>query len=118
MTHPREADPLAPVLHLAEVELEAKLQEACERQEITRESTGELMRLEETLLEAARVAKQTVSLRRRIRTRTPDEGDEQPDSAEPARTASDLELTVPHSDETGASESSVREFTDERGATF
>jgi hypothetical protein len=114
MAHPREPDPLAPVLHLAEVELEARLHEACARQEVTTESTGELMRLEETLIEAARVAKQTVSLRRRIRTRTPTDTAVQ---TEPGPERRHDDTTAERDDATGA-ESSVRDLVDERGVQW
>ena len=50
-----------------EKELGHRLEEACAVQNVSAESTGELMRLEETLLDAAKVAKQAVSLRRRLR---------------------------------------------------
>jgi hypothetical protein len=61
-----EPDPLRPMLATVEVELEHRLAEACSHA-VTDESTAELMRLEETLSEAARAAKQAVSLRRRLR---------------------------------------------------
>lgn len=64
----QEPDPLRPMLTTVEVELERRLAEACQRSDISDESTAELMRLEETLLDAARAAKQAVSLRRRLRT--------------------------------------------------
>ena len=66
----QEPDPLRPMLETVEVELEHRLAEACARSDVADESTAELMRLEETLLDAARVAKQAVSLRRRLRTET------------------------------------------------
>lgn len=55
------------MLHDAESDLAQRLEEACAMHDVHDESTGELMRLEETLLEAARAAKQAVSVRRRIR---------------------------------------------------
>jgi hypothetical protein len=69
MTHPQEHDPLPPTLRAAEDELTQRLQEACSKMQVSEESTGELMRLEDTLLDAARAAKQAVSVRRRMRTR-------------------------------------------------
>lgn len=65
-----------------EKELGHRLEEACSAQNVSAESTGELMRLEETLLDAAKVAKQAVSLRRRLRSR--DESDTAPPAREPA----------------------------------
>ena len=67
MTHPREPEPLRPMLEATQSELTERLQEACGHA-VEGESTAELVRLEETLSEAARVAKQAVSLRRRLRT--------------------------------------------------
>ena len=67
MTHPHPGDPLRPMLREAETDLAERLEEACAKHDVSRETTGELMRLEETLLEAARAAKQAVSVRRRLR---------------------------------------------------
>ena len=67
MTHPREPDPLRPMLKTTESQLAERLEEACGH-DVRGESTAELMRLEETLSDAARAAKQAVSLRRRLRT--------------------------------------------------
>jgi hypothetical protein len=61
-------DPMRPALQLVERQLEQRLEEACSMRRVSEESTGELMRLEETLLEAARAAKHAVSVRRRLRT--------------------------------------------------
>src|SRR5688500_2037836 len=66
MTHPREPDPLRPMLKAAESQLAERLEEACSHERD--ESTAELVRLEEALSDAARAAKQAVSLRRRIST--------------------------------------------------
>jgi hypothetical protein len=56
------------MLRAAEADLADRLEEACAmRQDVSGETTAELMRLEETLLEAARAAKQAVSVRRRRR---------------------------------------------------
>ena len=74
----QEPDPLRPMLTTVEVELERRLAEACTKHDVSDESTAELMRLEETLLDAARVAKQAVSLRRRLRTES--EADDEPES--------------------------------------
>ena len=74
MTQPHDPDPMRPALNLVERELEQRLEEACALRNVSDESTGELMRLEETLIEAARAAKHAVSVRRRMRTLA--EGDE------------------------------------------
>lgn len=87
----QEPDPLRPMLQSVEGELERRLEEACARHEVHDESTAELMRLEETLLDAARVAKQAVSLRRRLRTETEaaENGDETDTAQERAPTPRD-----------------------------
>ena len=92
----QEPDPLRPMLNSVEGELERRLEEACARHDVHDESTAELMRLEETLLDAARVAKQAVSLRRRLRSETEaadDDADEAPEipetGAPPVRSAGD-----------------------------
>ena len=67
MTHPTEPEPLQPMLEEVEAELEQRLEKVCELSDVREESTGEYMRLEEQLLEAAQAAKQAFSLRRRLR---------------------------------------------------
>jgi hypothetical protein len=74
MTQPHDPDPMRPSLQLVERELEQRLEEACALRNVSDESTGELMRLEETLLDAARAAKHAVSVRRRLRMRAEEEG--------------------------------------------
>ena len=66
------SDPLGVALHQTEAELAEKLQEACEpaERDISDESTVEVARLSESLLAAARAAKDVVSLRKRRRGRT------------------------------------------------
>ncbi len=97
MTHPREPDPLRPMLDMTESQLAERLDEACSHG-IEGETTAELVRLEETLSEAARVAKQAVSLRRRLRT-----GHGQTDDR--ARSSS-------------PADSAVREFLDRHGTSW
>ena len=63
---PVTPEQLRPVLQAAEEELSDRLKQACENTAISEETTGELMRLEETLVDAAKAAKQAISLRRRI----------------------------------------------------
>ena len=74
MPSPRDPDPINTQLHETEVRLEQQLGEVCEMREVGGESTGEFIRLEEKLLEAAELAKQAFSLRRRRRLATDPEG--------------------------------------------
>ena len=67
MSMPQEPDPLTTQLHETEIRLEQQLDEVCEMKEVAEESTGQFIRLEEKLLEAAELAKQAFSLRRRRR---------------------------------------------------
>jgi hypothetical protein len=62
-----QSDPLAVALHHTEAELAEKLQEACvpEARDVSDESTAELAKLSDSLLAAARAAKDVVSLRHR-----------------------------------------------------
>ena len=61
------SDPLKPILREAETQLEARLAEVCRADPVGGETTGELMRLEDALRNAARAAKDMVSIRRRLR---------------------------------------------------
>lgn len=90
-----ENDPLRPMLREAEADLTQRLEEACSVRDVKDESTGELMRLEETLLEAARAAKQAVSVRRRLRTLGGGAGDADSDDG-----AGDDEADGPSADAT------------------
>ena len=108
MTQPvQEPDPLRPMLDTVEVELERRLEEACSMQGVAEESTGELMRLEETLLEAAQVAKQAVSLRRRMRTDTEVKGE-----------VSLADGPIPVSPPAAIPEAGVRELRDSKGVEW
>jgi len=60
------AHPLHPRLEQLEVRLESTLEEVCDDVSITDAETSELIRIEETLAYASEVAKQAISLRRRI----------------------------------------------------
>ena len=60
-----ESEPLRPALERAQSELDSHLAEACENHEAD-ESTGQLIRLEELLTDAAQAAKEAISIRRRI----------------------------------------------------
>ena len=125
MTHPHEPEPLRPMLQATESQLAERLDDAC-RHDVAGESTAELMRLEETLSEAARVAKQAVSLRRRLRTGHGAVPADSPDASE-AEAASDS--AVPRAERratqpddrplfSGDDDSAVREFLDRNGTTW
>ena len=64
-----QPDPIGLALQQTEAELAEKLQEACvpETREVSEESTAELAKLSDSLLAAARAAKDVVSLRKRKR---------------------------------------------------
>jgi hypothetical protein len=66
------SDPLGVALQQTQAELSEKLEEACEpaSRDLSDEPTGELARLSDSLLAAARAAKDVVSLRKRRRERT------------------------------------------------
>jgi hypothetical protein len=66
MTQPPVPDPLEPELRQAEEELKRQLEEACDVGDVRAESTGELERLEDALTDAAKAAKQAVTLRRKL----------------------------------------------------
>ena len=65
--HGSEMDELQPMLRQAHETLEDALDEACEAKPASQETTGEMIRLEETLSVAAEAAKRAVSIRRRLR---------------------------------------------------
>jgi hypothetical protein len=115
------------MLKATESQLAERLDEACSHGGVEGETTAELVRLEETLSEAARVAKQAVSLRRRLRTGHGQGGQGQ--HAEPFGDlgASDAAVSRPERRATSPDdqphgdlddESSVREFLDEHGVTW
>ena len=62
-----QSDPLVVALQHTEAELAEKLEEACvpDTREVSEESTAELAKLSDSLLAAARAAKDVVSLRKR-----------------------------------------------------
>jgi hypothetical protein len=64
---PPDRDPLGLALQQTEAELSEKLEEACvpETRDVSDESTAELSKLSDSLLAAARAAKDVVSLRNR-----------------------------------------------------
>ena len=65
--HSEEFETLRPMLNEAHERLEEALDEACDAKPAKDESTGEMIRLEETLSVAAEAAKRAVSIRRRLR---------------------------------------------------
>jgi hypothetical protein len=65
---PGKPESLRPILDDAQTRLEQHLDDVCKDNPRT-ESTGELIKLEETLSLAAEAAKEAISLRRRIKDR-------------------------------------------------
>lgn len=95
-----DPDPLKPALERAQTELDARLAEACTKHAAD-ESTGELIKLEELLTDAAQAAKEAISIRRRL-------GVER-----------DRGTTAERVDGgTGESEGGVRDFVDATGRTW
>ena len=118
MTHPHEPEPLRPMLKAAQSELTKHLDDACEHEDVDEESTAQLIQLEESLVDAAKAAKQAVSLRRRIGTGhgsadTAESGDEASDADESADRRPSVERRGDRAPAT--EESAVREFRDARG---
>lgn len=65
---PGKPESLRPILADAQTRLEQHLENVC-AEDPSAESTGELIKLEETLSLAAEAAKEAISLRRRIKDR-------------------------------------------------
>lgn len=111
-----QSDPLNAALHQTEVELSEKLAEACmPEHRVSDESTAELARLSDSLLAAARAAKDVVTLRKRRRERARADSDET--EGETIREFADAEgrewrvwSVVPGQHRAGARESSLGEF--------
>jgi hypothetical protein len=109
----RKPDQLKPALHHAQAKLEQRLAEACD-EHVAGESTGELIKLEEILTDAAQAAKQAISIRRRLGaedSKVRDEGESETRDAEtpapPDRSAlADLKPE------------GIREFADARGSQW
>ena len=116
MPQPRDPDPLVPTLHEVERELEERLREACSVGEAGEETTGELIRLEETLLDAARVAKQAVSVRRRLRTRAEAETGDTADAERGAEATATNEHQLAAA--TSADDCTIRNFVDAEGVEW
>jgi hypothetical protein len=124
---PPKPDPLQPVLDDAEAELQRRLREACEAEAkgVTTESAQEIRRLEDTLLAAAVAAHQTITVRRHMKRRAPEER-ERPiainEAADRKRKAdSPAEKSIDDSgvdDQTERPDTRVREFTDNSGRAW
>ncbi|HJR67631.1 MAG TPA: hypothetical protein VJ802_14465 [Gemmatimonadaceae bacterium] len=85
-----QSDPLVVALQHTEAELAEKLEEACvpDTREVSEESTAELAKLSDSLLAAARAAKDVVSLRKRRHQRG--SASDQPASEEAIREFRDI----------------------------
>ena len=125
MTHPPESDPLRPMLKDAQAELAKHLDEACAQEDVEDVSTAQLMRLEESLTEAAAAAKQAVSIRRRLKTRhgqtdpTASPEDEFADTPVPQRPTVDRRSSGSAPGSASADQmSAVREFRDAHGVLW
>ena len=97
-----EPEHLKPALERAQTELEERLSEAC-TQHVADESTGELIKLEELLTDAAQAAKEAISIRRRLGVER--ERERRTPSPRP-------------DDTTAAVEEGVRDFVDTEGRTW
>jgi hypothetical protein len=124
-SEPPQPHPLQPVLDDTEAELRRRLHEACvaEAKGVSTESTQEIRHLEDTLLAAAVAARQTITMRRHMKGRGPEER-ERPitiNAAADRKTDSQVEkssddLAVDkHSQQP---DTSVREFTDDTGRAW
>lgn len=125
-SQPSQPDPLQPVLDDAEAELRRRLHEACEAEAkgLSTDSTQEIRHLEDTLLAAAVAAKQTISVRRYMKHRTPAERERPININEAADRKGNASPRSDRSPEASAreygkeSDTRVREFTDETGLAW
>jgi hypothetical protein len=126
-SEPPQPDPLQPVLDDAEAELRRRLREACvaEAKGVSTESTQEIRRLEDALLAAAVAAQQTITVRRHMKSRAPEERDR----PIPINQAGDAKRTADSRTEKSSGDSTlgeehdrldtrVREFKDDTGRTW
>lgn len=67
MQQPHHPESLRPLLNEVEEKLKVHLDEICAANEVSDETTGELIRLEESLSMATESAKEVVTLRRKLR---------------------------------------------------
>jgi hypothetical protein len=124
---PPQPHPLQPVLDDAEAELRRRLQEACEAEEkgVSTESTEEIRQLEDSLLAAAVAARQTITVRRHMKRRAPEERERPIAINEAADRKTKADAGAEKSpDDSAVDERSekpdtrVREFTDETGRAW
>jgi hypothetical protein len=123
-SEPPQPHPLQPVLEDAESELRRRLHEACvaEAKGVSTESTQEIRRLEDALLAAAVAAQQTITVRRHMKNRAPEERERsitineaadrktRPDSKSADDSVIDHQVERP--------DTRVREFTDKAGRAW
>jgi hypothetical protein len=113
MRTPHEPESVEPALRRVEADLARRLDEACEeidQKDLSQESMGELLRLEEDLLAAARAAEQAIRLRRQL--------GERPATArgsDTSTTPAPAPEPVPDEDATA---SRLREFKDDAGRAW
>ena len=86
----QEPDQLRPALERVQNELDSRLAEACENHAAD-ESTGQLIRLEELLTNAAEAAKEAISIRRRLGADRRASSTEASDSPSPTAPADTME---------------------------
>jgi hypothetical protein len=119
---PPQRHPLQPVLDDAEAELRRHLHEACEAEAkgISTDSTQEIRRLEDALLAAAVAAQQTITVRRQMKSRAPEER-ERPitiNEAADRKRKTELASEVVAGEQSETSDTGVREFTDNSGRAW
>jgi hypothetical protein len=109
-----QTDPLEPILREAEAELHRRLHEACdaEASDVRTESSDEIRRIEDSLLQAVVAAEQTIALRRQRQQREEEKRDAE--RATVAAAAASLEGAAGQADADRVS-TSVREFCDVGG---
>jgi hypothetical protein len=93
MSTPENSDSVQPALRRAEAKLARHLEEACDdhdRENISQESTDELLQLEEELLAAARAVDEAVKLRRKL---TDQKGAAEQQTGAPEPTPADTAVT-------------------------
>lgn len=126
-SEPPQPHPLQPVLDDAEAELRRRLHEACvaEAKGVSTESTEEIRRLEDALLAAAVAAQQTITVRRQMKSRAPEERERpiQINQADNPKRAADSRVGESPDDSTVGEEherldTRVREFKDNTGRAW
>jgi hypothetical protein len=125
-TPPPERDPLQNLLEDTEDELRRRLRDACEAESkgLSTKSTEEIRQLEDNLLSAALAAKQTITVRRHMKSRALPERERPIEIDKSAARDVGANKPVRRKAESGANERpektdmDVREFTDERGRSW